>query len=184
MFSCQCFQLFVVQDPIIIHAVGYKVIVVAGNVYRAAVGQMTAAGQIHTHHRVAGLQQSEIDSRIGLCAAVGLHVCMLRTEQFLGSLDSNGLSFIYHIAAAVIPFSRITFRVFVGHHTSHGQQNRFRYHIFRCDQLQAIPLSFQFLSHHCTDFRIHAGQPHNRFVDTHFFLRCFIIFIRDKKSSP
>ena len=41
-----------------IHIIGNHIVVLTGDVGRAAVGQMTAVGKAHAHHGIAGLQQS------------------------------------------------------------------------------------------------------------------------------
>ncbi|MPM61484.1 hypothetical protein SDC9_108344 [bioreactor metagenome] len=54
--------------------------VFAGDIERAAVGQVSAVAEAHAQHRIAGLQQREVGGHVGLRTGVGLYVGVLRSE--------------------------------------------------------------------------------------------------------
>ena len=47
--------LVIVNESLIVYAVGYNIKIKAGKVYRTSVGQMAAVIQIHTHNRISRL---------------------------------------------------------------------------------------------------------------------------------
>ena len=47
--------LVIVNESLIVYAVGYNVKIQTGKIHRAAVGQMTAMVQIHAHNRIPRL---------------------------------------------------------------------------------------------------------------------------------
>src|SRR5690606_15355976 len=60
-------HLVVVDDAGLgIQAVGYDVVLLAGEVGRVAVGEVAALGQIHAHHSVTGTDQGQEDGGVGL----------------------------------------------------------------------------------------------------------------------
>lgn len=67
-------KLSVVDEAILVYAVGNKVVVLAGLVDRRAVAQVTALRQIHTHNGVAQIEQSEVNRKVGLCTGVRLNI--------------------------------------------------------------------------------------------------------------
>ena len=77
-------------------------------------GQVSAMGQIHAQHRIAGVEHGKIDGGIGLCAAVGLHVGVLGSKEQLGAVTGQVLRHVHILAAAVIALGGIALRVFVG----------------------------------------------------------------------
>lgn len=118
--------------------------IIAGDIDRAAVGQMSAIGQIHAHDCIAGLQQAIIHSKVCLGTGMRLYIDMIRAEQFLCTVDSQLFHLIHIFAAAIVPFSRIPFRIFVGQHTSLCFHDRIADNIFRCDHFQFVSLTIQF----------------------------------------
>ena len=125
------------------NAVRNKIEIGTGHIHRAAVGQVTAVGQSHAHHRVTGLQHGEINSHVGLGTAVGLDVGVFRAEELAGSRAGQILDNIHALASAVIAFSRIAFRVFVRKAGTHGSHNRRRNKVLAGDQLHVGPLTVQ-----------------------------------------
>ena len=103
-----------------VDAVADAVVVFAGEVHARAVGQVAAAGQIHAHERVAGLQQGGVDLQIRLRAGMRLHVGVGSAEERPGALHRNVLQHVDIVAAAVIPLAGITLGVFVGQNRPHG----------------------------------------------------------------
>ena len=77
----------VVVDPLVVlaHAVGHDRVELAGEVQRVAVREVAAVRQVHAEHRVARLEQRQVDGHVGLRARVRLHVDVLGAEQRLGA---------------------------------------------------------------------------------------------------
>ena len=73
----------VVVDPLVVlpHAVGDDGVELAGEIQRMAVREVAAVRQVHPEHRVARLQQREVDRHVRLRAGVRLHVGVLGAEQ-------------------------------------------------------------------------------------------------------
>ena len=99
-----------------VHAVGREVVELAGEVHRAAVGQVPALVQPHAQHRVSRLQHGEVCRHVGLRPAVGLHVDVLRPEQRASPVDSQLLGDVHVLAAAVVSTPGIALGVLVGQH--------------------------------------------------------------------
>ena len=94
----------VVDEAVIVHIVEVQVVEFAGEVHRRAVGQMTAVGEAHGQHGVAGLQQSHVGRQIGRRAAVGLDVdVVVGGKDLLPLGDAVLLQLIHDMAAAVVP---------------------------------------------------------------------------------
>ena len=83
-------------------AVGLHMEETAGEVDRAAVGEMTAVGEIHAEQGVAGLHDGEIGGHVGLRAGMGLHVGVAASEELLRAVDGQILGDVHVFAAAVV----------------------------------------------------------------------------------
>ena len=70
-------------------AVADEVVEHAADVQLHAVREVAAVGQVEAEHRVARLERGEIDRRVGLRAAVRLHVGELGAEQLLRPVDGQ-----------------------------------------------------------------------------------------------
>ena len=64
----------------------------AGHRHRPAVGEVPAHRQRHPHHRVAGLQERQVDGEVGGRARVRLDVGVVDAEQRLGPLARASVS--------------------------------------------------------------------------------------------
>ena len=76
--------------------------------------EVTAVGEVHAEHLIAGLEHAEIDSSVGLRAGVRLHVSELGTEQFAGAVDGELLGLIDFLTTAIPALGGIAFRILVG----------------------------------------------------------------------
>ena len=92
-----------------IDIVGNNIIVLTGNVRRAAVGQVSAICEAHAHHGITGLQQCQLNCHVCLSAGVGLYVGELSAEQVLGSLNTKALQLVHKLTAAIVTLSGETF---------------------------------------------------------------------------
>ena len=73
---------------------------------------------------VPRLQQRKKYRHISLCSGVGLHICIGTSENLHSPLSGQILYHVHALTASVIPFSRISFCVFVCQGTSHRCHNR------------------------------------------------------------
>ena len=64
-----------------------------------------------------------------------LHVGISAAKKLFSSLDGQVFHHVHALAAAVVSFSRVTFRVFVGQGASHSRHHGFAHPVFGCDQL-------------------------------------------------
>ena len=135
-------------------AIGNEIIVFAAHIDRGTVGQVPALGKIHAHDGIAQIQQRKIDGQVGLCAGVGLHVCILGTKQLAGTVNGNLLDLIHKLAAAVIAVTGITLGIFVGQYAAHSGHNGGGNNIFAGDQLNVLALAGQFAAHGGAQFGI------------------------------
>ena len=156
-FKRHLFQRIIIDDFFLFrYAVRHEMEILTGHVHRASVRQMTAVGQIHSHHRITRLEHGKIDRHIGLRAGMGLHIGVFRPEKRLGAFARQIFNDIDILAAAVIALSRISFGIFVGQVRAHCGQNRVTDEVFGCNQLQMLALARQFLAHRVADFGINS----------------------------
>ena len=144
-------DVLIVDEAVGVDAVGDALEVFAGHIDRAAVGQVTAVGQVHAHKGVAGLQNGKEDSHVGLGAGMGLHVGIVTAEELLGPLDGDVLHHVHALAAAVVTLSGITLGVLVGEHAAHGHHNGLGNDVFGSDELQISSLSGKLSLHGLTE---------------------------------
>ena len=105
--------------------------------------QMASMRQIQPHNRISRLEKCLINSHIGACPRMWLYADMITAEKLFCTLDCKIFKNIHIFTAAIIAFSRISFRVFIGRYRSHRQHNSRAYDILRCDQLQIPSLPSQ-----------------------------------------
>ena len=65
-----------------------------------------------------------------------LYIGVLRPKKFFRALDGQVFGDIDLLAAPVVAFSRIAFRVLIGQHTALRFKHGFRNHIFGGDELK------------------------------------------------
>ncbi|MPM95523.1 hypothetical protein SDC9_142678 [bioreactor metagenome] len=115
-------------------------------------GQMTPLVQTHPQYQISGLQHGKVHCCIGLCAGMGLHICMLRAKELASAISGDILHGINTFTAAIIALARITLGILIGEMAAHGGHDRFGYEIFGGDQLNVgtlpLQLFFHGLGHH------------------------------------
>ena len=119
---------------------------------------MAAGGEVEAHEGVAGLQQRQKHRLVHLAAGVRLHVGKAGAEQFFGALDRQRLGDVDPFAAAIVPRTRIPFRVLVRHHRTLRFQHRPADDVFRRNQLDLMPLAAEFALDRSSDFRVGLGE--------------------------
>jgi len=148
----------VVDDFLRVQAVAHDLEPLAAHVQRHAVGEMAALGQAHAHDGVAGLQQAEEDGLVGLAAAVGLHVGVLRAKELLAALDGQCLGHVDELAAAVVALARVALGVFVGELRTLRFHHRRRGVVLARDELDVIFLAPVLGLHGGPDLGVDAGD--------------------------
>ena len=142
------------QFVVLAHRVGDRVEPLAGLVGGAAVGQVTAGGEVHAEEGVAGPQHGHEHRLVGLGAGVRLHVGEGTAEQLLGPLDGQPLGLVYIFAPAVVAPPRVAFGVFVGEHAALRLQHGAGDDVLRGDQLDLLLLPLQLALDGGVDFRV------------------------------
>ena len=140
-----------------VHAVAVDVEVFAGYGGPGAVGEVAAAGEVHTHEHVPGLRQGEIDGNVRLGAGVRLHVGMLSPEELLGPVAADVLHYIHIFTAAVKTLAGVALGVFIREMAADGLHDRRRGEVFRGDKLYMVALPRELLLHCGKDLRVLAA---------------------------
>jgi len=122
-------------------SVRHGVVDFAGEVDLRSVSQMPAVVETHRQVSVARIQYGQVDRHVGLRAGVRLDVGVVGTEQFAGSVTSDGLDDVDILAAAVVSLFRVTFSVFIGQAGAGCFHDGGAGVIFRRNQLQALFLT-------------------------------------------
>src|SRR5260363_222489 len=74
---------------------------------------MSAMRKAHPHDCIAGFEHREKYALIRLWTGMRLHVCRLRAIERANALYRKSLNHIDELAAPIIPFAGIAFRVFI-----------------------------------------------------------------------
>ena len=146
-----------------INAIRNDVVQLAGEVRRAAMGQVAAVIQAHAHNRITRLHRGEICGEVGICTGVRLDVRKLCTVQLASALACKVLDDINLLATAVIALARQAFGVLVRKNAAHGFHHGLRREVLGCDQLDGRTLTRQLLPKRACHFRI--GLLH--MIDSH-----------------
>ncbi len=161
----QIADLVVVNVAPVVQAIGHHMVVLAGEVYGRAVGQVSAVAQIHAQHGVAVLTQGLIDGKVGLGAGVGLYIGVVGAEELAGPIAGDVLRHVHLLAAAVVPLAGVAFGVLVGQHCPHGHQHRLADDVFGGDKLDVPSLAGQLGRHGSPDFGIAGSQKVDHFLN-------------------
>ena len=65
---------------------------------------MSAVGETHTKHSVAGIYKRHVGCQVGLCAGMGLDVGMIGSEQLTSAVSRYVFGNVNKLTAAVIAF--------------------------------------------------------------------------------
>ncbi len=150
---------------LIVEGVGDLMEVLAGDVDRAAVGQVAAVGEVHAHEGVAGLEHSLERGQVGGSAGVGLDVGMLSAEQLAGALTGDLFGLVDAVAAAVVALAGIALGVLVGKARAHSHHDSRGDDVFGGDQLDVALLAVILLLNSGADFGVILGQEFHGFFD-------------------
>ena len=125
--------------------------------------QVSALGEAHSEHRVAGIQKRKINCKICLRARMGLHIDVFRAKKFFCSVSGDILHNINALTAAVISFSGIALGIFIRQNRTHCLQNGFRNDILGCDKFNVVTLPVKFLLHCLSDLGVVIAKIINIF---------------------
>ncbi len=148
-----------------VYAVGHHFVLLPGEVDGGAVGQVAAIVQAHAQDGVAILAEGLVDSVVCLCAGMGLYIGKAGAEELPGPLDGDVLHYIYALAAAVIPFSGVALRVFVGEHRTGSGQHGGADHVLRGDEFDVLLLAVIFRLNCPADLGVGGGDEIHGFLD-------------------
>ena len=107
--------------------------------------QVAAVGQVEAQHRVARLERREIDRRVGLRAAVRLHVGVLGAEELLRPIDGQLLDDVDVLAAAVVAPAGIALGILVRQHAAGRLHHGGAGVVLAGDHFQAVVLALDFV---------------------------------------
>ena len=96
---------------------------------------------------------------------MGLYIGKAGAEELPGPLDGDVLHYIYALAAAVIPFSGVALRVFVGEHRTGSGQNGGADHVLRGDEFDVLLLAVIFRLNCPADLGVGGGDEIHGFLD-------------------
>ena len=101
--------------------------------------------EVKSEEGVANVEASKENSHVCLCARVRLYICPASAEDLFQSFDSEGFALVNNFATTIVTLSRITFSILVCHYRTHSFHYLVANKVFRCDELDALHLSFSFL---------------------------------------
>ena len=148
VFLGQFFNRVVINFFFFIEAIGNRVVQLAADIDRRAVGQVAAMRQRHAENGVARLEHGHVDGLIGLRTGVRLHVGVFRTKQRLQAVNRKLLGLVHKLAAAVVALAGITFRILVGKLAALRFHHRGAGVVLGGDQLDVIFLTAIFILNH------------------------------------
>jgi hypothetical protein len=152
-------EFVVVQALVVLaHAVRDDGVELAGEIERVPVGEVAAVRQVHPEHRVAGLQQREVDRHVGLGARVRLDVGMVRPEQRLRPIDGQALDHVRELAAAVVPPAGIAFGVLVREDRSRRFKHGIADEVLGRDELETRCLALHLVADGIGNIRVGFPQ--------------------------
>ena len=167
-FFCGFHHGIVIQEAVVINAIGDNVEIFTGNVNRAAVAQVTAVIQVHAHNRISRIQNGKENSQVCLCTGMWLYIGIIAAKQFLGTLNGDGFYDINLFTSAVIALARISFCILVGQDTAHCVHDRLADNVFAGNQFNGTSLSGKLCLHGCADFCVIVCNLLHDFI-YHFF---------------
>lgn len=137
---CLFFQGVVVDLTPVVEAVGFRLVVAAGEVQAHAVRQVPAFGEREPQDHVARLQHREVRGEVRLRARVRLHVHGHLdpggfAEELLRTRDRELFDDVNVLAAAVVAAAGVALGVLVGEHRPLRREHRGRGVVFAGDQL-------------------------------------------------
>ena len=97
--------------------------------------------EAHRQHGIPRFQHGGVHGEVGSGPGMRLHVGVCGAEEFLGPLDRNGFDFVIEATAAVVPFSWVSFGVFIGENRTLGFEHRAADKVFTRDELEAFFLT-------------------------------------------
>ncbi|MPM56895.1 hypothetical protein SDC9_103712 [bioreactor metagenome] len=168
---------------LLIQTVGDDIKIFAGDVHGTAVAQMSAVGQIHTHHGITGLYQRKKRGQVRIGAGVRLDVGMIAAKQLAGPLAGDLLGHVHSVASAVIPVAGIALGVLVGQAGAHGQHDRLADDILAGNQFDVPALTGEFLFDGRSHLGIKLGNKVHGLVHHNKSLLCLCIYPH-AKSQP
>ena len=91
---------------------------------RGAVRKVAALVELHGEDLLSEFHVRKINRHVRLGARVGLYVRMLRAEEFFQPVTGKVLGHVMELAAAIVPLSRVTLGILVGHDRPHCLEHR------------------------------------------------------------
>ena len=148
-------QLIIIDETIIIHAIGHNMKILPGHIHRTPVCQMPTVIQIHTHNGITWLTDRELHRHIRLCPGMGLHIGVITPKKLFRPVDRQILHNIHTLTAAIIPLPGIPFRILIRKRASHRCHHSLAHPVLGSDQLNVAVLPCLLVHDRLRDLRIH-----------------------------
>ena len=165
VLQSQSADLVVVDEAVLVHAVGDHLVVQAGEVNGGTVGQVTAVVQVHAHDNITDVAQCLVNSEVSGSTGVGLHVCVISTEQGLHTVACDVLDHVDALAAAVVTLAGVTLSVLVGQDGGSGCHDSLADEVLGSDQLDVSALTIVLSTDCVADLSVMLSQEIDSFFD-------------------
>ena len=139
-----------------VYAVGHELEEFAAEVDGRTMSEVSAVGKGHTEHGVTGLQNCVVNGKVCIGTAVRLNVGIFDAEEFFCAFDGEFFRAVDELAAAVITFAGITFRVLVSVETACRSHNSGRNDVLARDELEVVLLTAEFFHHRSVKFFVYC----------------------------
>ena len=118
---------------------------------------MPAVIQIHTHESISRLHHGKKDRHICLCTGMRLYIDILAAKELFRTFSGKILHHVHTLAAAVISFAGIAFRILICKRTSHGRHNCLAHPVLGSNQLNVGVLPVLLVNNRLRDLRIYIS---------------------------
>jgi hypothetical protein len=122
------------------------------------VRQVAALVEAERHHRVARVEEREVDGHVGLRAGVRLHVGVLGSEQLLRAIDRELLDLVDDLAAAVVAPAGISLGVLVREDRAGRVEHGLGHEVLRRDHLERVLLALELALQNARDVGIDLSK--------------------------
>ncbi len=150
-------HLIIIQKTVVIDTIRNNVKIFARHINRTSVRQVPAVVQIHTHNGIPRLTDCKLYRHICLCAGMRLYIGIVTAKKLLCPIYRQILYYVHALAAAVIPLSRISFRILIRQGASHRRHNRLAHPVLGSNQLNVAVLPFLFIYNRLCNFLVHSS---------------------------
>ena len=129
-----------------------------GSVLRVPVGEVPAVIEVHRQDAVTWVRQSQKCGLVGLRAAGGLHIRMVRIENLAQPIPGQVFCMVHELTATVVPATGVSFGVLVGQGRTQCFQDREAGVVLAGNQFDLGFLATQLLEKGLVDLGVGVGS--------------------------